>query len=127
MLSKYEGHPGYKYVKDNKPTILKYLHDLFNIALLNADSAKRLHVKIISKNGFLWEEYMKIEIRQYYSEELVVFCEELQPTEHLLQYDLIISDFPIDPPNDSPVLVWHMPPAKRDLDQLQKIITQKSR
>lgn len=126
VLSKYEGQPGYKYIRDNKSTILKYLHDLFNIALLNAEYAKRLHVKIISKNGFWWEEYMKMEIRKYYSEELVVFCEELQPTEHWRQYDLIISDFPIESPNSSPVLVWHMPPAKRDLDQLKKIIVQQS-
>ncbi|MBC6316284.1 helix-turn-helix domain-containing protein [Listeria grandensis] len=126
VLSKYEGQPEYKYIRDNKSTILKYLHDLFNITLLNSSYTKRLHVKIISKNGFLWEEYMKMEIRKYYSEELVVFCEELQPTEHWRQYDLIISDFPIESPNSSPVLVWHMPPAKRDLDQLKKIIVQQS-
>ncbi|MBA3927759.1 helix-turn-helix domain-containing protein [Listeria rustica] len=126
VFSKYEGQPGYKNIRDNKSTILKYLHDLFNITLLNADYTKRLHVKIISKNGFLWEEYMKMEIRKYYSEELVIFCEELQPTEHWRQYDLIISDFPIESPNSSPVLVWHMPPAKRDLDQLKKIIVQQS-
>ncbi|WP_430535863.1 helix-turn-helix domain-containing protein [Listeria rocourtiae] len=126
VLSKYEVKPGYKYIRDNKSIILKYLHDLFNITLLNAVYTKRLHVKIISKNGFLWEEYMKMEIRKYYSEELVVFCEELQPAEHWRQYDLIISDFPIESPNDSPILVWHMPPAKRDLEQLQKIIVRKS-
>ncbi|MBC1434918.1 hypothetical protein HB848_06160 [Listeria rocourtiae] len=126
VLSKYENQSGYTYIRDNKSIILKYLLDLFNITLLNAEYTKRLHLKIISKNGFLWEEYMKMEIRKYYSEELVVFCEELQPTEHWRQYDLIISDFPIEPPNDSPILVWHMPPAKRDLEQLKKIIVQKS-
>lgn len=121
-LQKYERHPDYSFIRDNMKVIATYLHDLFNVSLMNESFAKRLHVKVISKNGFLWEEYLKGQIRNHYSEEYIIFCEELEPKEHLPQYDLIISDSPIDMPNKIEVLVWHVPPAKRDLEKLREII-----
>lgn len=126
VLSKYESQATYKYVRDNKATILKYLHDFFSVVLINVASSQKLNVKVISKKGFMWEEYMKTIVRKYYSEELVIFSDELQPTEHFLQYDLILSDSQIFSPNDRPIIVWNMPPAMRDIEKLKKWITQKS-
>ncbi|MBC1436007.1 hypothetical protein HCJ39_11335 [Listeria rocourtiae] len=126
ILSKYENLVTYKYVKDNKSTILKYLHDFFSVVLINAASSKKLYVKVISKRGFMWEEYMKMIIRKYYSEDLVIFCDELQPTEHFLQYDLIISDSQIFSPNDKPIIIWSMPPAIRDIEKLKRWVAKKS-
>lgn len=121
-LQKYERHPDYTFIRDNKKVISAHLHDLFNVSLMNELFTQRLHVKVISKSGFLWEEYLKGQIRQHYSEEYLIFCEELYPKEHAPQYDLIISDAPIEFPFQTKVLVWHVPPTKRDFSQLGEII-----
>lgn len=121
-LQKYERHPDYLFVRDNKKVISTYLHDLFNVSLMNELFTRRLHVKVISKSGFLWEEYLKGQIRQHYSEEYLIFCEELDPKEHMPQYDLIISDSHVELPSKIKVLVWHVPPTKRDFSQLGEII-----
>ncbi|MBA3926454.1 helix-turn-helix domain-containing protein [Listeria rustica] len=121
-LQKYERNPDYAFIRDNKKVISAYLHDLFNVTLMNEMFTQRLHVKIISKNGFLWEEYLKGQIRQHYSEEHLIFCEELEPKEHAPQYDLIISDSPVEVASHTKVLVWHVPPTARDFKKLGEII-----
>lgn len=59
------------------------------------------------------------------SEDFIVFCDELNPKEHWAQHDFIISDFPLPEVTDVDVLVWHMPPTKRDLADLDMIVREK--
>ncbi|WP_430536430.1 helix-turn-helix domain-containing protein [Listeria rocourtiae] len=122
ILKKYEGRPGYQYLRSNREVIATYVYTLFSVALLTESYTRSLHIKIISKSGFMWEEYLKTQIRRYYSEEIIIFCDDLKPKEHWAQHDLIISDSPLPNITDVDVLVWHMPPIKRDFAALGEIV-----
>ncbi|EUJ26342.1 hypothetical protein PCORN_15196 [Listeria cornellensis FSL F6-0969] len=65
---------------------------------------------------------MKTQIRRYYSEEIIIFCDDLKPREHWPQHDLIISDAPVPNITGVNILVWHMPPIKRDFAALSEIV-----
>ncbi|EUJ44719.1 helix-turn-helix domain-containing protein [Listeria riparia] len=125
ILQKYESIPDYRFIKANMDIIATYIHDFFNAALLMESYTSSLHIKIIAKNGFIWEEFLKTEIRRHYSEDFIVFCDELNPSEHWAQHDFIISDFPLPEVTDVDVLVWHMPPTKRDFADLDTIVREK--
>ncbi|MBA3925476.1 helix-turn-helix domain-containing protein [Listeria rustica] len=122
ILKKYETLPDFQFLRSNREVIATYIHNLFSVALLTESYTRSLHIKIISKSGFMWEEYLKTQIRRYYSEEIIVFCDDLKPTEHWAQHDLIISDSPLPNITDVDVLVWHMPPIKRDFAALGEIV-----
>lgn len=122
VLTGFEKKPGYTYLRDNKSIIVSHINDLFRFILLNEIEAKRLHVKVISKNGYFWEAYLKSEIRKHYTEELLVFSDDLKPREHEPNCDLILSDFPLNENIGKEVLVWHVPPTKRDLLRLKSFV-----
>ncbi|MBC2056369.1 hypothetical protein HCJ57_07625 [Listeria booriae] len=124
-LQKYESVPDYSFIKANMDVIATYIHDLFTAALMMESYTSSLHIKIIAKKGFMWEEFLKAEIRRHYSEDFIVFCDELNPKEHWAQHDFIISDFPLPEVTDVDVLVWHRPPTKRDLADLDMIVRAK--
>ncbi|MBC1459166.1 helix-turn-helix domain-containing protein [Listeria newyorkensis] len=125
-LKKYETWPDFQFLRSNREVIATYIHNLFSVALLTEAYTRALHVKIISKSGFMWEEYLKTQIRRYYSEEMIVFCDDLKPKEHWAQHDLIISDSPLPSITDVDVLVWHMPPINRDFTALGEILEARS-
>ncbi|MBC1231661.1 hypothetical protein HB816_14500 [Listeria booriae] len=124
-MQKYESVPDYSFITANMDVIATYIHDLFTAALMMERYTSSLHIKIIAKKGFMWEEFLKAEIRRHYSEDFIVFCDELNPKEHWAQHDFIISDFPLPEVTDVDVLVWHMPPTKRDLADLDMIVREK--
>ncbi|MBC1937843.1 hypothetical protein HCA69_15880 [Listeria grandensis] len=122
VLKKYEGLPDYQFVRSNREVIATYVHNLFSIGLSTETYTSALHVKIISKKGFIWEEYLKMQIRRYYSEDAIIFSDGLNPSEHWAQHDLIISDSSIPNITDIEVIVWHMPPTKRDFAALGEVV-----
>lgn len=124
VLTQYEKIPGYQYIRDNKHIIISYINDLFLFVLLNEAEAKIVHVKVIAKNGFFWETYLKTEIRKHFSEQTVIFSEDWSGMDSSLTSRLILSDYPVWPDEDIDVMVWSMPPTMRDVINLQRYIEQ---
>ncbi|WP_430534368.1 helix-turn-helix domain-containing protein [Listeria rocourtiae] len=124
VLTKYEKLPGYQYIRDNKNIITSYMNDLFLFILLNEAEEKIIHVKVIAKNGFFWETFLKTEIRKHFSEALVLFSDDWNEMDNPLISRLIITDYPIWLDQDVNVMVWNMPPTMRDIMRLQNYIDQ---
>ncbi|WP_149024060.1 hypothetical protein [Listeria grandensis] len=70
---------------------------------------------------------MKSQIRKYYSEDKIVFCEDFKNERPEPECDLIFSDYPITTAGDTDVLVCHMPPSRRDFLQLREFVHSKKR
>lgn len=111
-----------EFIKDNKAVILTYLYEFINVATLSKTIYSPIKIKVLSKKGHLWEQFMKYEIRKCFPKELVDFSEDLYSYEHLEEYDIIISDYPLILSNTVETLLWNMPPTKGDLDRLKSIV-----
>ncbi|MBC1605497.1 hypothetical protein HCJ39_12315 [Listeria rocourtiae] len=122
VLTKYEKVPGYQYIRDNKNIITSYINDLFLFVLLNEAESKIVHLKIVAKNGFFWETYLKTEIRKHFSEKLVIFSDDWNGVDSSLISRLILTDYPVWLDQDIDVMVWNMPPTMRDIMRLQSYI-----
>ncbi|MBC2104935.1 helix-turn-helix domain-containing protein [Listeria booriae] len=120
ILTKYETHPKHHYIRSNKAMMVNYLTNLYNVIVQQEKRHQILHLKIVSENGYFWEEFLRAEIRKNYSEEQIIICDELHSHEHLQHIDLIISDFPFyeEVSVTTNRLVWNMPPTKKDYEQL---------
>ncbi|MBC1475169.1 HTH domain-containing protein [Listeria grandensis] len=127
VLNKYETNPNYPYIRSNKAMMVRYLTDFYNIIIQQEQQYRILHVKIVSENGYFWEEFLRTELRKRYSEEQIIICDELHSHEHMQHIDLIISDFPFyeETGINADILVWNIPPAKKDFEQLDLFLTRK--
>ncbi|MBC1559956.1 hypothetical protein HBP99_07300 [Listeria booriae] len=127
-LSKYANHPDYRFIRPNLPLIVNRLVEIYSIFIKQKADFDALHVKVISENGYLWEEYLRGEIRRKYSEDQLVICEEKEvhaPKSHI---DLIISDFPFyeQPDIEADGLLWNIPPSSTDFAQLDMILERRA-
>ncbi|MBC1501182.1 HTH domain-containing protein [Listeria weihenstephanensis] len=128
ILNSYETNPNHAYIRSNKAMMIHYLTDFYNVIIQQEQKYQILHVKIVSENGYFWEEFLRTELRRRYSEEQIIICDELHSHEHMQHIDLIISDFPFyeETGIDADLLVWNMPPAKKDFEQLDQLLTNRS-
>lgn len=110
------------FVRKNKSVILAYVYEFVHVAILSKNVANSIKIKVLSKKGPVWEQFMKYEIRKRFPEKLVIFSNELESKEHLKDYDLIVSDYPAAISNEIPILIWNMPPTKQDLKALETMI-----
>ncbi|MDT0111358.1 helix-turn-helix domain-containing protein [Listeria booriae] len=111
-------------LKNNRATISQYAFDLFNVFMLDKQKEAQLTIKIVAKNGSIWEEYLKTILRKRYPANVITFSNDLESKEHLPQYDLIISDFPIENNYACPLLTWNFPPTKKELEGLESFLSQ---
>lgn len=110
-----------EFIRENMDAILPYVHELLNISSTLSQLHEKLHVQIISKNGYMWEELLKYQIRQRFSEELLIFSN----TDYSfgdIDCDLIITDFPIIEENSIDILTWNSPPTDQDFEMLRDFI-----
>lgn len=128
VLNTYETNPNHHYIRSNKAMMIHYLTDFYNTVIQQEQQYRILHVKIVSENGYFWEEYLRTELRKRYSDEQIIICDELHSHEHMQHIDLIISDFPFyeETGITSDILVWNMPPAKKDYEQLNIFLKRKN-
>lgn len=127
-LTKYENHPDYRFIRPNRPLIVNRLVEIYKLFIIQKSDFDALHVKIISENGYLWEEYLRGEIRKKYSQDQLVICDETEvhvPSPHI---DLIISDFPFYEQKDIEAdgLLWNIPPSSTDFAQLDMILDRRA-
>lgn len=124
VLNGYEADPNHRYIRSNKAMMVNYLTDFYNIIIQQEQQYRILHVKIVSENGYFWEEFLRGELRKRYSEEQIIICDELHSHEHMQHIDLIISDFPFyeETGVEAELLVWNMPPGRKDFEQLDLIL-----
>ncbi|MBC1459092.1 helix-turn-helix domain-containing protein [Listeria newyorkensis] len=118
-ISKYSAD--LEFIGENMTAILPYVHELLNISSTLSQEHEKLHVKIISKNGYMWEEFLKYQIRQNFSEEFLVFSNNDYSISDI-DCDLIITDFPIVEETTIYVLTWNSPPTKLDFEMLRSFI-----
>ncbi|RQW66317.1 HTH domain-containing protein [Listeria sp. SHR_NRA_18] len=128
VLNSFETNPNHRYIRSNKAMMIHYLTDFYNIVIQQEQQYRILHVKIVSENGYFWEEYLRTELRKRYSEEQIIICDELHSHEHMQHIDLIISDFPFyeETGITADTLVWNMPPVKKDFEQLDLFLSKKN-
>ncbi|MBC1500882.1 hypothetical protein HB943_09710 [Listeria weihenstephanensis] len=124
ILTKYETHTDFRYIRSNKPLIINHLVDIYSILMKQTPPYDTLHIKVISENGHLWEEYLRSEIKKKYSKDQVRLCHDTishQPKPHI---DLIISDFPFyeQPDIEADGLLWNIPPSPTDFAQLDMVL-----
>ncbi|AQY52007.1 mga helix-turn-helix domain-containing protein [Listeria weihenstephanensis FSL R9-0317] len=110
-----------EFIRDNMKAILPYVHELLNIASWLSQEHEKLHVKVISKNGYMWEELLKYQIRQHFSEEYLIFSNNDNGLGDI-DCDLIITDFPILEKTAVEILTWNSPPTDLDFEMLRKFI-----
>ncbi|MBC1227108.1 helix-turn-helix domain-containing protein [Listeria booriae] len=118
---------GLTMLRDNKGIIVQYIFDLFNVYMMDKHQKKQLRIKVVAKNGSVWEEYLKDVIQKQFPPGLITFANELDSKEHLPRYDLIISDYPIDNYYGCPLLAWHFPPTKKELEELSQFLDEMQR
>lgn len=124
ILTKYEENPHFSYIRQNKSVITNHLVGVYSILMQQAQQHDALHVKIISQNGYLWEEFLRGEIKRKYSADQIIVCQEVTTHELHSGIDLIISDFPLYEQADMHTngLLWNIPPSPTDYAQLDTIL-----
>ncbi|MBC2168137.1 hypothetical protein HCB26_16290 [Listeria booriae] len=110
-----------EFIRANMEAILPYVHELLNISTILSQSHEKLHVKVISKNGYTWEEFLKYRIRQHFSEEVLAFSNNDYSTSNV-ECDLIITDFPMVGEHSIDILTWNSPPTELDFEILREFI-----
>ncbi|EUJ27288.1 mga helix-turn-helix domain-containing protein [Listeria cornellensis FSL F6-0969] len=109
------------FIRENMSAILPYVHELLNISSTLSQQHEKLHIKIISKNGYMWEELLKYQIRQHFSTELLIFSDNDYSIGEA-DCDLIITDFPIIEKSPVEILTWNSPPTDLDFKMLRNFI-----
>lgn len=109
-------------IRNHKDLVIQYIFDLFNVYIIDKMQNKKLRIKVVAKNGSVWEEYLKIIIQKQFPPGIISFSNELDSKEHLPRYDLIISDYPIDNNYGCPLLAWHFPPTKKEIEGLARYL-----
>lgn len=124
ILTSYETHPDFRFIRQNKSEIVRHLTKIYSLLIDQSEQHPKIHVKVISENGYLWEEYVRREIKKKYSTDQVIFCSDTIPHESESHIDLIISDFPFyeQPGIQANGLLWNIPPSPTDYAQLDDIL-----
>ncbi|MBA3926630.1 helix-turn-helix domain-containing protein [Listeria rustica] len=110
-----------EFIRENMKAILPYVHELLNISSLLSQQHEKLHLKVISKHGYMWEELLRYQIRQNFSEEYLVFSNNNNVLDDI-DCDLIITDFPISEKTSVEILTWNSPPTNLDFEMLRNFI-----
>lgn len=110
-----------EFIRENMDAILPYVHELLNISSTLRQLHEQLHVQIISKYGYMWEELLKYRIRQHFPEQLLIFSNTNYPFGDI-DCDLIITDFPIIEKTSVDILTWNSPPTDQDFEMLRDFI-----
>ncbi|MBC6308609.1 HTH domain-containing protein [Listeria sp. FSL L7-1582] len=124
ILTKYESHPDFRFIRQNKLVITNHLTDIYSILTQQTQHYDTLHIKVISKKGYLWENYLRGEIERKYSKNQIRICNDMTMNEQHSNIDLIISDFPFYEQTEIQAdgLLWNIPPSLTDFAQLDSIL-----